>query len=121
VRSRWVHSRVFKSTHSSNTTNGREYESLRSHNIDILHVHDANRVIAFRRWHGSGEMLGVASLNNPPFAVGYIRNDRIADGEWREIVNSDDVAFSGSGLVNSGLLASQGGTFTALRSRPTVC
>ena len=92
----------------------REYDSLRSHNIDILHVHDANRVLAFRRWQGSEEMLVVTSLNNTPFAAGYdIRSDRIRDGQWQEILNSDHVAYGGSGLVNAGLLASQGGTFTA--------
>ncbi|MHB9073246.1 MAG: alpha-amylase family glycosyl hydrolase [Desulfobaccales bacterium] len=87
--------------------------ALRSPDLDILHTHDANRVLAFRRWQGSEELLIVASLNNNAFADGYvIYNDRIADGQWREIFNSDAAAYGGSGLASQGLSPSAGGVFT---------
>ncbi|MFA4902411.1 MAG: alpha-amylase family glycosyl hydrolase [Desulfobaccales bacterium] len=86
---------------------------LRSPNLDLLHTHDANRLLAFRRGEGSEELLIVASLNNNAFADGYvIQNVRIADGQWREIFNSDATAYGGSGLANQGLIPSAGGVFT---------
>ena len=64
--------------------------ALRSHALDILHVHDANRVLAFRRWEGEQNILVMASLNNHDFAAGYrIQHPAITDGHWREIFNSD--------------------------------
>ena len=37
--------------------------SIRSHNIDILHQSNDNRVIAFKRWSASDQVIIVASLN----------------------------------------------------------
>ena len=45
-------------------TLSRRLRSIRSHNIDILHQSNANRVIAFKRWSGDEEVIVVASLNN---------------------------------------------------------
>lgn len=93
----------------------RTYPVLRSGNIDILHVHDANRMLAFRRWEGRDELIVVASLNNAPFADGYtIRHSRVADAQWREVLNSDAATYGGTDLANPGILASSGG---ALRVR----
>lgn len=76
---------------------------LRSHNIDIIHVHNANRVIAFRRWDDSQEFLIVASLNNNPFGAGYaIENSRLGNGMWREIFNSDAEQYGGNNVGNLG-------------------
>jgi 1,4-alpha-glucan branching enzyme len=87
--------------------------ALRSHNIDISYSHDANRILAFRRWDGSEELLVVASLNNISFTDGYvIQNVPIADGQWREIFNSDVAIYGGSGLANQGLIPSASGEFT---------
>ena len=47
------------------------HPALRSTNLDIIHTHDANRMLAFRRWEGSAELLVVASLNNSAFTDGY--------------------------------------------------
>jgi 1,4-alpha-glucan branching enzyme len=89
------------------------HPALRSHNIDILHTHDANRILAFRRWQGAEELLVVGSLNNRPFADGYrIQDSRIADGQWREVLNSDAMNYGGRGLINPGLISSQGGVVT---------
>ncbi len=79
--------------------------ALRSHNIDIVYTHDARRLLAFRRWEGSEELLVVASLNNTSFTDGYtIYNDRIINGQWREIFNSDANPYGGNGLVNQGTI-----------------
>ena len=77
------------------------HSGLRSHNIDIIHVHNANRVIAFKRWDETEEFLVVASLNNASFASGYtIENERIPDGIWREMFNSSLELYGGNNIGN---------------------
>ncbi len=79
------------------------HSGLRSHNIDIIHVHNDNRVIAFKRWDETQEFLVVASLNNSPFADGYaIENYRIPDGTWKEMFNSDLQSYGGNNVGNLG-------------------
>jgi 1,4-alpha-glucan branching enzyme len=79
------------------------HSGLRSHWIDIIDVHNANRVIAFRRWDATEELLVVASLNNDPFGSGYtIENSRLGDGQWREIFNSDAQIYGGDNVGNFG-------------------
>jgi 1,4-alpha-glucan branching enzyme len=90
------------------------HPGLKSTNIDVIHVHDANRLIAFRRWDGAEEFLVVASLNNVGFGGGYrIQSPRLGDGAWREVLNSDSAAFGGSDMRNGGTVMSAGGSFTA--------
>lgn len=90
------------------------HPALRSRNIDVLYTHDANRVLAFRRWEAGQELLVIASLNNSAFADGYrIQSSRIADGRWREIFNSDTAGYGGSGLVDADPIPSAGGAFSA--------
>jgi 1,4-alpha-glucan branching enzyme len=79
---------------------------VRSHHIDIVHVADDNRVIAFTRRQGSNELLIVASLNNQPFANRYvIQTDphRLPDGAWRETFNSDGAIYGGGNVGNRGM------------------
>ena len=91
------------------------HPALRSHPIDILYVHDANRVLAFRRWDGEQDILVMASLNNHDFADGYrIQHPAIADGRWHEIFNSNARDYGGSGLINAGPIEAARGSFTAL-------
>src|SRR5204863_1642679 len=45
-----------------------QHAAIRSRQIDILHAHNANRVIAFTRRDGSNELLIVASLNNTAYS-----------------------------------------------------
>ena len=88
------------------------HPGLHSHKIDILHVHDANRMLVFRRWEGPEDLIVVASLSNFPFANGYrVQNARIPDGEWVEVLNSDAARYGGGGLANPDL-TSAGGVFT---------
>ena len=79
------------------------HPGLRSHFIDIIHVHNANRVIAFRRWDATEELLVVASLNNHPFGTGYtLENPRLRNNVWREIFNSDAQIYGGDSVGNFG-------------------
>lgn len=88
----------------------------RSREIDILHVNNDTRVIAFRRWQGPDQLLVVGSLNNRPFPEGYgITCDRLPDGVWREVFNSDAWTFGGWNTGNAGgRMESRGGRFSAV-------
>ena len=80
----------------------------------MLHVHDANRVLAFRRWLGDAEFLVLASLNNAAFADGYwIAHPALRDGAFVEVLNSDADIYGGLGVTNGGTLTSGGGAFNA--------
>lgn len=88
----------------------RSQATLRSGDLAVLHAHDANRVIAFRRRLGEDHALVVASLNNRAFPDGYwLGSDAIPDGGWRESLNSDADTYGGSGLANADTLWSGGG------------
>jgi len=92
--------------------------SLRSRGIDILHAHDANRVIAFRRTDGLEDALVIATLANRPFDRGYVieaPGARLPDGTWREIFNSDAGVYGGDDVGNGGgVVNSIGGRLDAV-------
>jgi 1,4-alpha-glucan branching enzyme len=95
------------------TVSGR-LPSVRSHNIDILHQSNDNRVIVFKRWDASDQVIIAASLNNSPFADGYVVSKdplAIPDGEWKEIFNSDAAVYGGQNVGNyGGILAASNGS-----------
>jgi 1,4-alpha-glucan branching enzyme len=69
----------------------RKQPALRAETINVFHVHNDNRVIAFHRWlPGVGrDVVIVASLNESTFydhsyALGFP-----GDGRWEEVFNSD--------------------------------
>ena len=77
------------------------HPAFRARNCQIVHVHDANRVIAFHCWTQGEDMLVVGCLNDWAFRAGYrLQDSRIADGQWREILNSDADVYGGTGLLN---------------------
>jgi 1,4-alpha-glucan branching enzyme len=77
------------------------HPAVRSHNIDVVYTHDTNRMLAFRRWDESEELLIIANLNNHPFRSGYtIENLRVSGGFWREIFNSDLECYGGNNIGN---------------------
>jgi 1,4-alpha-glucan branching enzyme len=83
---------------------------LRGSAIDVLHVHNANRVLAWRRWGEGEDFLVLASLNNRPFGEGYtISNPRLPDGQWKEVFNSDSQQYGGDGIGNFGAEIPAGG------------
>ncbi len=96
---------------------GRSLRSIRSHNIDILHESNDNRVIAFKRWTGDEQLIIFASFNNTPFAGGYvIQKDSLAipDAGWTEVFNSDAAIYGGQNTGNFGAtLFSRQSQFTA--------
>jgi 1,4-alpha-glucan branching enzyme len=88
-------------------TLSRRLRAIRSHNIDILHQLNSNRVIAFKRWSGDEEVIIVASLNNTSFANGYvIEKDLLAlpNAGWKEIFNSDAAIYGGQNVGNGGAI-----------------
>jgi 1,4-alpha-glucan branching enzyme len=83
----------------------RAHPGIRSHEIDIVHAYDPTCVIAFTRRQAGRELLVVASLNNRPFATGYVvQTDpgRLPAGSWQEVFNSDAEAYGGSNVGNYG-------------------
>ncbi len=90
-------------------TLSRRLRSIRSHNIDILHVLNTNRVLAFKRWSGNEEVIIVASFNNTAFSNGYvIEKDLlgIPNVSWKEIFNSDAAIYGGNNIGNGGAVIS---------------
>lgn len=91
---------------------------LRSRNIKILHVHNANRVVAFKRWNDGQEFLILASLNDTPFnsPTYIIEHPDIWEGSrWREMFNSDSERYRGANIGNFGMtLVGQPGRFEAV-------
>jgi 1,4-alpha-glucan branching enzyme len=76
--------------------------ALRARRLEVLHVHDANRVLAFRRWDDAGELLVVASLNERHFASPDYRiaHGALGDDLWRERFNSNATTYGGDGTGN---------------------
>ncbi|MGA7428038.1 MAG: alpha-amylase family glycosyl hydrolase [Rhodoplanes sp.] len=92
----------------------RQHEALRSPHVEVLYMHDANRVLAFRRWLGHKEFLVVATLSNAPFADGYrISHKALRLGVFVEVLNSDSAAYGGKGVTNPRRLISAHGDFNA--------
>jgi 1,4-alpha-glucan branching enzyme len=48
------------------------HSAIRSRNIDVPIVHDANRVVAFHRWDDRGEFFIAGSLANAAYKSGYL-------------------------------------------------
>lgn len=90
----------------------RAHPAVRSHEIDVIHTWDPNRVIAFTRRQGQNELLVVASLSNQPFASGYVLQTdpgRLPAGGWKEIFNSDAAIYGGGDVGNYGATLPSGG------------
>ena len=81
----------------------RRLRSIRSHNIDILHQNNTNRVIVFKRWNAEEEVIIAGSFNNSSFSNGYlIEKDltAIPNAGWKEIFNSDAAIYGGGNVGN---------------------
>jgi 1,4-alpha-glucan branching enzyme len=84
--------------------------ALRGENIQVFHIHNGNRIIAFHRWieNVSQDVVVVASLNESTFyeyQLGFP-----GSGSWLEIFNSDiyDHWVNPNGAGNGGQIAAQG-------------
>ncbi|MGB8165885.1 MAG: alpha-amylase family glycosyl hydrolase [Chthoniobacteraceae bacterium] len=83
----------------------RRRPAVRSQQIDIIHVNDGGRVLAFTRRSGSDQLLVIASLSNAPYLDGYViqtDSGRLPAGSWREVFNSDAGDYGGWGVGNFG-------------------
>jgi 1,4-alpha-glucan branching enzyme len=67
---------------------------LRAREIEIVHVDDGGRVIAFRR----GAFLVAGSLRDEPYGEYRLP----VGGAWREIFNSDAARYGGADVGNGG-------------------
>jgi 1,4-alpha-glucan branching enzyme len=83
----------------------RRHPAVRVQGIDVVHVNEAGRVIAWRRSTGTDELLIVANLANQAYDEYGIATDpsRLPDGAWRELFNSDSSLYGGSDFGNLGL------------------
>ena len=92
--------------------------AARSRALDVIYVHNDNRVIGFTRTAPGQQLLLLASLNDAPFDHGYViatDPSRLPDGGWQEIFNSDAAAYGGDDVGNGGAtLAVNGGQINAV-------
>lgn len=84
---------------------------LRSRQLQLVHVHNDNRLLAFLRWDDDQRFLVVASLADHPYDDGYnLSHPAIGDSEWQEVFNSDSSHYGGDNIGNlGGMLAARGG------------
>ncbi|MEN9293156.1 MAG: hypothetical protein RL288_952, partial [Actinomycetota bacterium] len=64
----------------------------------------SGNTIAFARWSETGEPL-IAITNFSPVPHESYRVPLPVGGQWREILNSDDQIYGGSGVANSEILS----------------
>jgi 1,4-alpha-glucan branching enzyme len=81
------------------------HPAARSRSIDVIHTNNEGRVIAFTRSAANQKLLVVASLNDAPFANGYViqtDSSRLPQGGWQEVFSSDAAAYGGDNVGNGG-------------------
>jgi 1,4-alpha-glucan branching enzyme len=85
---------------------GKRYVSIRSKNIDILTAENNSRVIIFKRWYGTDQVLIAASLNDSTFQNYTLNADayRLPNGGWKEVFNSDAAIYGGTNTGNAGAI-----------------
>jgi 1,4-alpha-glucan branching enzyme len=79
--------------------------AARSSALDVIYLHNDNRVVAFTRSSSTQQLLVLASLNDSPFDQGYVVGTdpwRLPGGGWQEIFNSDAAIYGGDNVGNSG-------------------
>jgi 1,4-alpha-glucan branching enzyme len=86
----------------------RRHHALSTPNIELIHVHNADRMLAFHRWRGPEHYLVIATLSDQGYAHGY-RLRAPTDGDWREIFTSDEKIYGGDGVSNATEIAAPGG------------
>jgi 1,4-alpha-glucan branching enzyme len=76
----------------------------------------AGNTLAFARWSDAGECLVSITNFSPVPHENYSLPLPLA-GKWIEVLNTDDLAYGGSGVMNAEINASEGGP-TVLRVPP---
>lgn len=79
----------------------RRHRALATTNIEIMNVHNADRMLAFHRWRGPEHYLVVSTLSDTGYPDGYAINvPADAHGRWRQIFTSDAAIYGGDGVTN---------------------
>jgi len=77
------------------------HQTFASANIETVLVHNADRILAFRRWKGPENYLVITTLSDFGWPDGYqLSTPVVAAGNWREIFSSDAKLYGGAGVVN---------------------
>jgi 1,4-alpha-glucan branching enzyme len=91
----------------------RRHRALSTPNIEIRHIHNAERVLAFHRWNGPEHYMVISTLSDVGYPDGYtvsVPDD--ARGQWREIFSSDAVRYGGEGVSNTEDVSAADGELT---------
>jgi 1,4-alpha-glucan branching enzyme len=67
----------------------------------------ASNVLAFTRWDDAGNPL-VCITNFSPVPHEFYRLPMPKAGTWREVLNTDDLSYGGSGVINQPVEVSEG-------------
>jgi 1,4-alpha-glucan branching enzyme len=87
----------------------RRHHTFATPNIEIVCAHNADRLLAFRRWKGPEQYLVVASLSDTGWPDGYaLPFERAGSDRWREIFSSDASPYDGGGVSNEVELEGRG-------------
>jgi 1,4-alpha-glucan branching enzyme len=90
------------------------HQTFATANIETVLVHNADRVLVFRRWKGPEHYLVIATLNDFGWPDGYeVTVPNVATGNWREIFSSDAEVYGGTGVSNEGEIEVVDGKITA--------
>ncbi len=88
------------------------HPAVRTRQLNLVYVHNGNRVIVFLRPESTEQLLVVATLSNTPFSNGYViqAGSALPNGNWQEIFNSDANIYGGDNVGNFGAVipSSQG-------------
>jgi len=89
----------------------RRHRAFGTPNIEIIAVHNQNRLIAFHRWSGPEHYLVLGTLSDHGWDGGYVLpTSSMPEGRWREIFNSDDKLYDGAGLSNESEIEAHDGS-----------
>jgi 1,4-alpha-glucan branching enzyme len=102
----------------------RKQPALCGDGLNVFHVHNENRVIAFHRWIPGvgGDVVVVASLNERTFYNHSYRLGFPGRGHWREVFNSDiyDDFFNPNAQGNPGGITADGPPWNELPTSAMV-
>ncbi|MEO8900720.1 MAG: alpha-amylase family glycosyl hydrolase, partial [Polyangiaceae bacterium] len=91
----------------------RRHHTLSTPNIEIRHIHNADRVLAFHRWSGPEHYMVISTLSDFGYPDGYtvsVPDD--TNGDWREIFTSDATVYGGAGISNESEVPTVSGALT---------
>jgi 1,4-alpha-glucan branching enzyme len=75
---------------------------VRSRDLEVIHANDSGRVVAFRRWDETVDVLVVGSLANTPYGDYRLAHPSLGADGWRELFNSDSRDYGGDDIGNGG-------------------